>query len=200
MAFGFNRVLTAAMVGAMLATAAAPATAQPAPSPAPAQAPATPAPAPAPAAAPPGAAGTSGTVKSQHGAWNLVCDRPAGAASDQCALLQNVVAEDRPEIGLSVVALKTADQKARILRILAPLGILLPNGLGLYVDGKDIGRAQFVRCFSDGCYAEVILADELLKTLSEGKSATFIVFQTPEQGIGIPVDLNGFGDGFKALP
>jgi invasion protein IalB len=144
--------------------------------------------------------GATGSVTSQHGAWAVVCDRPAGAPSDQCALLQNVVAEDRPEVGLSVVALKTADGKARILRILAPLGILLPNGLGLYVDGKDIGRAQFVRCFSDGCYAEVILEETLLATLSAGKSATFIVFQTPEEGIGIPVDLNGFGPGFAALP
>ncbi|MCB8839146.1 invasion associated locus B family protein [Aurantimonas sp. VKM B-3413] len=144
-------------------------------------------------------AGATGTVKSQHGAWAIVCDQPAGASGEQCALLQNVVAEDRPEIGLSVVALKTADKKAKILRILAPLGILLPNGLGLYVDGKDIGRAQFVRCFSDGCYAEVILEDTLLKTLSEGTSATFIVFQTPEQGIGIPVDLKGFREGFDAL-
>ncbi|UIJ71154.1 invasion associated locus B family protein [Aurantimonas sp. HBX-1] len=144
--------------------------------------------------------GATGTVKSQHGSWAVVCDEPAGATGEQCALLQNVVAEDRPEVGLSIVALKTADQQARILRILAPLGILLPNGLGLYVDGKDIGRAQFVRCFQDGCYAEVILADELLTTLSAGKTATFIVFQTPEQGIGIPVDLTGFKEGFAALP
>lgn len=142
----------------------------------------------------------TGTVKSQHGAWAVVCDQPAGAAGEQCALLQNVVAEDRPEVGLSVLALKTADGKAQILRVLAPLGILLPNGLGLYVDGKDIGRAQFVRCFEDGCYAEVILDDTLRQTLSTGKSATFIVFQTPEEGIGIPVELNGFADGFAALP
>ena len=142
----------------------------------------------------------TGTVKSQHGAWAVVCDQPAGAAGEQCALLQNVVAEDRPEVGLSVLALKTADGKAQILRVLAPLGILLPNGLGLYVDGKDIGRAQFVRCFEDGCYAEVILDDTLRQTLSTGKSATFIVFQTPEEGIGIPVELNGFAEGFAALP
>ncbi|WP_062222011.1 invasion associated locus B family protein [Aureimonas sp. D3] len=142
----------------------------------------------------------TGTVKSQHGAWAVVCDQPAGAAGEQCALLQNVVAEDRPEVGLSVLALKTADGKAQILRVLAPLGILLPNGLGLYVDGKDIGRAQFVRCFEDGCYAEVILDETLRQTLSSGKSATFIVFQTPEEGIGIPVDLAGFADGFAALP
>ncbi|KAB2722284.1 invasion associated locus B family protein [Brucella intermedia] len=142
----------------------------------------------------------SGKLKSQHDAWSVLCDTPAGAKTEQCALIQNVVAAKRPELGLSVVVLKTADNKARILRVLAPLGVLLPNGLGLNVDGKDIGRAYFVRCFEDGCYAEVILEDDLLKTLRSGKAATFIVFQTPEEGVGIPVDLKGFGEGFDALP
>ncbi|MEF0939545.1 invasion associated locus B family protein [Rhizobium sp. BR 362] len=141
-----------------------------------------------------------GTVRSSHGAWSVVCDKPAGASTEQCALMQNVIAEDRPEVGLSVVVLKTADRKSKILRVLAPLGVLLPNGLGLNVDGKDIGRAYFVRCFSDGCYAEVVLEDELLKTLRSGATATFIVFQSPEEGIGIPVDLKGFAEGYDALP
>jgi invasion protein IalB len=142
----------------------------------------------------------SGTVKSTHGAWSIICDTPAGATAEQCAMMQNVVAEDRPEIGLSVVVLRTADNKAEILRVLAPLGVLLPNGLGLNVDGKDIGRAYFVRCFQDGCYAEVILEKPLIDTLKTGKAATFIVFQTPEEGVGIPVELKGFGEGFAALP
>lgn len=148
----------------------------------------------------PSAAQQSSSVRSTHGAWSIICDTPAGASSEQCAMMQNVVAEDRPEMGLSVVVLRTADQKAEILRVLAPLGVLLPNGLGLNVDGKDIGRAYFVRCFQDGCYAEVILEKQLLDTLSAGQAATFIVFQTPEEGIGIPVDLSGFSDGYKALP
>jgi invasion protein IalB len=142
----------------------------------------------------------SGTVRSTHGAWSVICDTPPGATAEQCVMMQNVVAEDRPEMGLSVVVLRTADNKAEILRVLAPLGVLLPNGLGLNVDGKDIGRAYFVRCFQDGCYAEVILEKQLLDTLKAGASATFIIFQTPEEGIGIPVDLKGFADGFAALP
>lgn len=151
-------------------------------------------PVPAPAQQPPG------TVKSTHGAWSVVCDKPSGAPAEQCGLIQNVVAEDRPEIGLSIIVLEGANHKSKILRIRAPLSILLPNGLGLNVDGKDIGRVNFMRCFSDGCYAEVALEDELLKTLRGGKMATFILFQTPEEGIGIPVDLKGFADGFDALP
>ncbi len=148
----------------------------------------------------PAQAQQGGKVKSKHGAWSIICDTPAGASSEQCALMQNVVAEDRAEVGLSVVVLKTADKKAKILRVLAPLGVLLPNGLGLNVDGKDIGRAYFVRCLRDGCFAEVILEEKLLKTLKTGTTATFIVFQSPEEGIGIPVDLKGFSDGYDNLP
>ena len=160
-------------------------------------------------AALPAAAQQAGQVRSSHGAWSVICDTPAGATAEQCAMMQNVVAEDRPEIGLSVVVLRTADNKAEILRVLAPLGVLLPNGLGLNVDGKDIGRAYFVRCFADGCYAEVILDDYDPATMDDNrlkaamlgsKLATFIVFQSPEEGIGIPVDLNGFNDGLTALP
>jgi invasion protein IalB len=136
----------------------------------------------------------------KFGSWNIVCEQPPGANSEQCALMQNVVADDRPEVGLSVVVLKTADNKARILRVLAPLGVILPNGLGLNVDGQDLGRAYFVRCIEDGCYAEVILRDELLNTMRAGTNATFIIFASPEEGIGIPVDLTGFKDGFAALP
>jgi invasion protein IalB len=143
---------------------------------------------------------SQGAVKSTHGAWSMVCDTPPGASSEQCALMQNVVAQDRAEVGLSVVILRTADKESEIMRVLAPLGVLLPNGLGLNVDGKDIGRAYFVRCFQDGCYAEVILQGELLETMKKGTTATFIVFQTPEEGIGIPVDLKGFSEGYSKIP
>ena len=147
-----------------------------------------------------GSADAQSTANSRHGAWSIIFDVPPGASSEQCALMQNVVAEDRPEVGLSVVVLKTADNKARILRVLAPLGVILPNGLGLNIDGKDMGRASFVRCVSDGCFAEVILKDDLLSTLQGGQNATFIIFASPEEGIGIPVDLTGFGEGFRKLP
>jgi invasion protein IalB len=36
--------------------------------------------------------------------------------------------------------------------------------------------------------------------MKSGANATFIIFQTPEEGIGIPLALAGFKDGFDALP
>jgi invasion protein IalB len=141
-----------------------------------------------------------GVVKATFGDWQESCDTPPGASFQQCAIIQNVTAENQPNVGLSVIVLKTADRKANLLRVLAPLGVLLPNGLGLNVDGKDMGRVAFVRCLPNGCVAEVAMDDNLIKTLSNGKSAIFVVFKTPEEGIGIPVSLKGFADGFAQLP
>jgi invasion protein IalB len=99
-----------------------------------------------------------------------------------------------------VIVLKTADQKSRLMRVIAPLGVLLPSGLGLKIDQTDIGRAGFVRCLPNGCIAEVVMDEKLLGQLRTGKSATFIIFQTPEEGIGFPMSLTGFGEGFDKLP
>ncbi|WEJ35281.1 invasion associated locus B family protein [Devosia sp. SD17-2] len=141
-----------------------------------------------------------GTVRAEYGDWQMSCDTPPGASFEQCAIIQNVLAEDQPNVGLSVIVLRTADREARLLRVLAPLGVLLPNGLGLNVDGTDMGRVAFVRCLPNGCIAEVELDDDLIKILSEGTDAIFVVFKTPEEGVGIPVSLEGFTEGFAALP
>ena len=141
-----------------------------------------------------------GVVRSVHQDWQIRCDTPPGAQSEQCALMQSVVAEDRANVGLTVIVMKTADNKSRMLRVVAPLGVLLPAGLGLTIDKQDVGRAGFVRCVPRGCFAEVVMDETLLRQLRTGGSATFIIFQTPEEGIGFPLSLKGFGEGFDKLP
>lgn len=141
-----------------------------------------------------------GVVKAQYGDWQLSCDTPPGASFEQCFIVQNVTAEDQPNVGLSVIVLKTADRQARLMRVLAPLGVLLPNGLGLNVDGADLGRVAFSRCYPSGCVVEVMLDETLLDQLMKGSSAIFVVFKTPEEGIGIPVSLNGFSEAYAQLP
>ena len=146
------------------------------------------------------AAQAQGAVKSVHGDWQIRCDTPPGAQAEQCALMQSVTAEDRPNVGLTVIVLKTTDQKSRLMRVVAPLGVLLPSGLGLKIDNNDVGRAGFVRCLPNGCVAEVVMEDKLIEQMRTGQTSTFIIFQTPEEGIGFPMSLKGFGEGFDKLP
>jgi len=147
-----------------------------------------------------GGAWAQGVVKTKHGGWETRCETPPGASSEQCAIVASVVDNDRPNITLVVIALKTADRKSRLLRVIAPLGVLLPTGIGIRVDKEDLGRMNFVRCLPNGCVAEVFLDDKLLSKLEAGSEATFVLFETPEEGVGVPTKLEGFKDGFEALP
>lgn len=140
-----------------------------------------------------------GTVKSQHGDWQIVCkDPPPGAKNGVCALVQSVTAEDKNNIGLTVYFQKFSNG-TRVLRVFAPLGVLLPPGLGLKIDDKDVGHAPFLRCHNFACYAQVVVEDPLVEQLKTGKTAIFIIFQTEEAGIGIPISLAGFGEALAAL-
>ncbi len=144
-----------------------------------------------------------GVIKAKFGDWDKRCRTPTGATRQQCVLVQKVSAEDQPNLTLMAVALKTADGKRNLLRVVVPLGVLLPSGLGLKIDNVDIGRVNFVRCIAQGdehgCVAQSVLDDKLLKQLENGKVATFIIFETPEQGIGIPLQLKGFKQGYDSL-
>jgi invasion protein IalB len=140
-----------------------------------------------------------GTVKAQHGDWQIVCkDPPPGAKNEVCALVQSVTAEDKDNIGLTVYFQKFSNG-TRVLRVFAPLGILLPPGLGLKIDDKDVGHAPFLRCHTFACYAQVVVEDPLVEQLKNGKTAIFIIFQAEEAGIGIPISLAGFKEALAEL-
>ena len=141
-----------------------------------------------------------GTVKGQYGDWQIVCKAPPpGAKNEICAIVQSVTAEDRNNVGLTVYFQRFSDGR-RVLRVFAPMGVLLPPGLGLKIDDKDVGHAPFARCSNFvGCYAQVVVQDQLLEQLKNGKTAVFIIFQSEEAGIGIPISLAGFGQALNGL-
>jgi invasion protein IalB len=139
------------------------------------------------------------TVKAQHGDWQVVCKPPPpGAKNEICALVQSVTAEDRKNVGLTVYFQRFSNG-TRVLRVFAPLGILLPPGVGLKIDDVDIGHAPFLRCHTFACYAQVTVEDKLVEQLKAGKTAIFIIFQTEEAGIGIPISLAGFAEALAEL-
>lgn len=140
-------------------------------------------------------------LRATHGDWQVRCSAVAGSEREQCVLMQSVAGKKPGDesIGLTVIILRLAGDGGWMMRILAPSGVLLPSGLGLMIDESDIGRASFVKCPANGCIAEVVLDDMLLDKLKVGKTATFIIFRTPEEGIGIPISLSGFGPGLDRL-
>ncbi len=141
----------------------------------------------------------AGQVRATYGEWKLKCAQIAGAKQDKCALVQDLKLENQRNMFLTVLVMRSFDSDKKILRIVAPLGVVLPAGLGLKVDGADVGNVKFLKCWKFGCLAEVIVDDALVSKLSNGQTASFIVFPTPDSGIGFPAPLKGFAEGLKNL-
>jgi invasion protein IalB len=112
----------------------------------------------------------------------------------------SVVDQDRPNLILVVIVLNTADRKARLMRVVAPLGVLLPPGISLRIDNADAGRLSFLQCLPNGCVAQLAMDEALIAKLKNGKTATLGVFQTPEEGVGVQAPLAGFKEAYEQLP
>jgi invasion protein IalB len=143
---------------------------------------------------------TQGVVRDKHGDWTTRCETPPGAAHEQCAIVLSVVDQERPNLVLVVIVLNTADRKARLMRIITPLGVLLPPGVSLRIDNADAGRLNFLQCVPNGCVAQLAMDDSLVAKLKSGKTATLGVFQTPEEGVGVQAPLVGFKEAYEQLP
>jgi len=141
-----------------------------------------------------------GVVRAKHGDWETRCETPAGASYEQCAVVLSVFDQDRPNLTLVVIVLNSADRKALLMRVVAPLGVLLPAGVSLKIDNEEATRLNFLQCLANGCIAQLALDDKLLEKLKAGKTATLGIFQTPEQGVGVPAPLAGFKEAYEQLP
>ncbi|MGA8583370.1 MAG: invasion associated locus B family protein [Roseiarcus sp.] len=146
------------------------------------------------------AADTQGAIKDKHGDWVTRCETPPGAQHEQCAIVLSVVDQERPNLILVVIVLNTADRKARLMRVIAPLGVLLPPGVSLRIDDADAGRLSFLQCLPNGCVAQLAMDSALIDKMKNGKTATLGIFQTPEQGVGMQAPLAGFKEAYEQLP
>ena len=146
------------------------------------------------------AADTQGAIKDKHGDWVTRCETPPGAEHEQCAIVLSVVDQERPNLILVVIVLNTADRKARLMRVIAPLGVLLPPGVSLRIDNAEAGRLSFLQCLPNGCVAQLAMDEALIGKLKNGKTATLGVFQTPEEGVGVQAPLAGFKEAYEQLP
>ena len=159
------------------------------------------------------AQGTSGpqaavSVRGTYADWSLRCEAGAGGAGskENCALVQTLVDDKRPDMVLSVLVVRTSDMsKSLLLRIVTPLNVNLLGRLGLKIDTLDVGRAAFSRCDRFGCLAEVPFDETLVNQFKIGKTAIFSYFVAGKdgvlvkEGVGFPLSLAGFDEGMQAL-
>jgi invasion protein IalB len=154
-------------------------------------------------------AGPAAEVVATHGAWKVQCETPAnGQAADgqtpgqkQCGMVQTTRSEKNTKIGLSLVIVKT-NEKGKVgtmMRVMAPIGVFLPTGVALEIDGAAVGRVPFTRCLPQICMAFAEASPETLTKMKKGNKASFIIYEAPGIGVPMKISLEGFAAALGAL-
>jgi len=161
-------------------------------------------------------AGPAPELVAENGMWKVQCEtRPAGkdeAGKDvpalrACAMVQVSRDEARPQVALSLLMRhqKQGNKSATMMQIMAPIGVFLPTGIALEIDGEAVGRVPFVRCLPQTrvspplCTATAEAQAATLEKMKKGSKAYFIIYEAPGKAIKMPISLDGFTASFKSL-
>ena len=137
-------------------------------------------------------------VRETHGDWEVRC-LPNGS---ECFLYQLALDEDEnPVAEFSLVALPAGEEAVAGVTVVTPLGTLLPAGIGLGVDGAEIGDYGFTFCSQVGCFARFGLSGEVVDRLKRGLTARLelVSIAAPEQPVTLDLSLTGFTAAYNSL-
>ena len=146
-------------------------------------------------------------IISKHGKWVVQCDGlPKNATPEQkkkrgCAIIQVAQSKKQKGVGVSLIIgkLKQGAKTATMMRVMAPIGVFLPTGIALEIDGQAVGRVPFTRCLPQTCMAFAEARKETLAKMRKGSKGNFIIYSGPGVGIPLDLDLSGFTAAMKDL-
>jgi invasion protein IalB len=127
--------------------------------------------------------------------WMVRCGRPRGQEAEVCEMQQQQIDnEDRTVMAVAVGQVPGSSDVG--LLILLPLGILLPAGVTMQIDGGAAIPLQVERCDRQGCRIERLIEPDLMSRLKAGTKATVFFEAVDPQGkrqrLGVPISLLGF--------
>jgi invasion protein IalB len=118
-----------------------------------------------------------------------------------CGMIQSARDEKRPQLGLTLYISRTKQGEKVLtqMRVMAPIGVWLPQGIGLDIDGQAIGSMPYSNCLPQVCLARAETSPETLDKFKKGTVANFFIYAGPGAGVPLKISLKGFGKALEAL-
>lgn len=146
-------------------------------------------------------------VAATHGDWTIQCESPSKAVGSDaapkktCGMVQSTQDDKRKGIGLTIILRKDKkDAKTlSMMQVIAPIGVYLPLGVALEIDGAAVGRVPFTRCAPKLCIAVAEASAPTLDKLKKGTGANFIIYEAPGLGVPLAISLKGFTAAYDDL-
>jgi invasion protein IalB len=132
--------------------------------------------------------------------WTKVCGKDERANTEICYTTRDFVTDK----GQRVLAVALYDVKAKnapkTLRILMPLGLLVPPGIRIAAEKSQPAAGRYSSCLPHGCFAEAAVKDDLVAALKKGTTLNVSARNQAGKEVTFTVPTDGFGKAFDGPP
>jgi invasion protein IalB len=138
-------------------------------------------------------------VDAEYGKWKLHCGKSTPTADEHCVLAQVVSSEESESTNIGVIIVKRTELTHPILQVIAPIDVVLSNGVNLRIDQNKPLHLNFTRCAAPRCRAELVLDEIILTQLNSGEIADIVIYKSRYAGLRHLVRLDGFKKAYNQL-
>ena len=132
--------------------------------------------------------------------WTKVCGKDERTNAETCYTTRDFVTDK----GQRIVAVALYDVKAKnapkVLRILMPLGLLVPPGIRIAAEKSQPAAGRYSSCLPNGCFAEAAVKDDLVAALKKGTTLNVSARNPAGKEVTFAVPTDGFGKAFDGPP
>ncbi|MGF9761426.1 invasion associated locus B family protein [Microvirga sp. 0TCS3.31] len=132
--------------------------------------------------------------------WTKVCGKDERTNAETCYTTRDFVTDK----GQRIVAVALYDVKAKnapkVLRILMPLGLLVPPGIRIAAEKSQPAAGRYSSCLPTGCFAEAAVKDDLVAALKKGTTLNVSARNQAGKEVTFTVPTDGFGKAFDGPP
>jgi|GEM_PF-645101 len=133
--------------------------------------------------------------------WKLRCVRAQANQPEQCVVFSELLTTDTGQRIINFAVVVVPGQPAPIGTLTLPLGLFLPAGIQIAVDGQNPLAAQLTTCVAEGCQVSLNLDSGILPRLQAGRqtNVTFVENTNERRALTINLSLAGFTPALAAL-
>lgn len=133
--------------------------------------------------------------------WLKVCNTNATTNAESCIVTQELRADTGRFI--AGVTIQTGREPGKYnVSTVVPIGMVLPPGVSLSVDGETLARAQYTICLPPSsnqaavCLAQAPIDESFITALKKGSKLALVVVNNQTKEIPIEMTLAGFSKSF----